>query len=272
MDALRKLFGVKKKQPEHTYDEAQTQPLDALALARALNAEGRRHVAVGAFNYAHDASAFGSDAHCILVGNSDGLNALPDFAVFGVAEAAQGEAEVSRSALYGFAHHLIAGAILDLLAVDGGAEARSFERAVEQGFAHTAEVMAQRHPGSDWSMSAGMMFADIIVIGLKGKIEPYYINQSRIGTLKSNGQVFSDPAGDEVQILSQPVPRDGYLFIGTQGLFQAISSETIRRTVLESANPQAACDAIKAKVEEQAQVQRATAVLFHYPLDFDAWR
>jgi len=271
MNYLRKLFGSGGNQSKQSYDEAQTQPLDAMALARALKAEGRRHVANGTLNYVQGENGSGADAHCVLIGNSDGLNAIPDFSVFGVAETTRGEEDTARVPLHAFAHSVLSSTVLDLLAVEGAAEERSFEEAVEGGFVSAQGLMDLRYPGDEWSMCAGMMFADAVVIGRVGRLDPVYLDRTHFGALK-DGESKDSVAGDDVSIISQPVPRDGYLLLGTQGLFQALNDDQIQATVLDAAGPQAACDALKERMDGQDEVKRGAAVLFYFPLDFDAWR
>lgn len=271
MDYLRKLFGMGGKQPKESYDEAQTQPLDAMALARALKAEGRRHLANGTLNYVQGEDDSSADAHYVLIGNSDGLNAIPDFSVFGVAETSRGEKDAARVALHAFAHSVLSNTVLNLLAVEGAAEERSFEQAVESGFVSAQGLMDLRYPGDEWSMCAGIMFADVMVIGRIGELHPIFLDRTRIGALKDEGHNGS-MIGDEVSFISHPVPRDAYLLLGTQGLFKALSNEQIQSKVLNAEGPQAACDALKQGLEKEDEVQRGAAVLFYFPLDFDAWR
>ncbi|NIM96106.1 MAG: hypothetical protein GTO18_20595 [Anaerolineales bacterium] len=298
MNSLERLFQriyyvlfIRRK--KRTFSEEPTKPMDAIALARALAGEGRRHVSVGCSSTEDVDNECNFNAIYALVGNSDGLNVLPDFALVGVAGETgddKGKNNVSRIALSTFSSQIIKDAILDLLAVEVSEVSAPLQNAVVDSFKEAYQVAERHAPDASVSMTAGLMFAEIIIFGHFGETRAYIIDRHHIekvttdgweplntsdGTQDSDNGNYSGLAeGDEfpVVIHSRPVPRDGYILFCTKGLWESLSDQTIQEIVNKGGNPQYRCEALVDQVRVSDPDCIASVILMYFPPDFGPWR
>jgi hypothetical protein len=295
MDFLRRLFGLGPKRESPTLEDAKTQPLDAVALAKALNAEARRHVMVGSALLESPDRPEGGDACFFMVVNSDGLNVLPDFSLLGVAEGAIGEVDgypANEYAIRVFFREMINGTILDLLAVEGGPEAVPFQEAVRKALRSAVRAIRARAESVELAMTAGMMFGDLILLAQIGEASAHFVDQRHFEALQAGNDgapnqgtgedLSTEHEGEEgtseqreaegVHLISRPVPRDGYILLATQGLHRGLDRGRIKEGILNEADPQRACESLVAAVKGAGRSPKAGLVLLYFPPDFGSWR
>lgn len=278
--------------PRRPSDEAMTLPMTSQQLARALAGEGRRHVGLG--------SGIGDDAEDValftLIGNSDGHNVLPDFSLVGVADGAakdEGSPKASDLALKAFSQYVIRTAVLDLLALDSSGDTAPFQDAVLSGFKSAQKAVAEFYPRLELSMTAGLMFSEIAILGHVGSTRAYVVDRHHVEQITrdsgmdsaSNGKpsrgvdtavdasgVASFGANLEVSIFSRPVPRGGYILLSSSGLNPLMSGNSVLETFIELEDPQAVSDSLIAQAEELPHDRDLSVVILYFPPDFGSWR
>jgi|Deesub1362A_J573_1020465.scaffolds.fasta_scaffold02819_8 hypothetical protein len=272
-------------------NDMKTQPLDAEALARALQGEGRRHVSYGeAWVAAHEPQA-AVEAGYVLVGNSDGLNVLPDFALFGLARAPlkpAGARLAAQRALGAFMRGIMSSAVVHLLDVDG-VEGLPLTEAVSAGFQAITGLRGQLEGLEDVQITAGMLFADLLILGHVGPSHAYLLSRREVLRLGASGDEMvkaqQQAAGQEEgsrppsvetpwhpHILTRPAPRDGYLLLSGPSLWSYMAHEETLRTVYEHGEAQAACEVVAQMLRDQRPPGETALVLMRFPPDFDSWR
>ena len=282
VDRLRRLFSKPVAEKESEWNEMKTQPLDAEALARALQGEGRRHVSYGAARVAGQGSQEAVEDGYVLVGNSDGLNVLPDFALFGLAHGpanGQGSRPLASRALASFMRRVLSSAVVHLLDVDG-VEGLPLTEAVAAGLRDPDGSLDPVAAQSELQITAGMLFADLLILAHLGQSQAYLISRRRVehllGETKREAADSSPAAGGQAarrgHVLSRPAPRDGYLLLSGPALWTQMAEEEVLRTVYEHGDPQAACNALAEHLRGRGMRQEAALVLIHFPPDFDSWR
>lgn len=285
------------KERSRRYDEAKTVPLNARLLAQALAGEGRRHAAVGfsrsgiVGNVSSEVSLFS------LMGGADGHNVLPDFGIFGVSQGVGAltlASQASSASVRSFSGSMIGDAVLELLSLENDEDASPFHQAVTDGFQSAVRTVSSELPGASFSMTAGLLFAEIIILGQLGNTPAFIVDHhhiERITGVKGIGDEGSDASGaneaiskspianqletdflNEFTIYSRPVPRDGYILLCTQSLTEVIPEHDIQRILLDLQEPQAICYGLVNEAHRRrAEVEVCTIVL-HFPPDFGSWR
>ena len=288
---LKTLYGkLFPQESRKTFSEEPTRPLDAAGLARALAGEGRRHISTG---YASNSAAGNScrrESLYLLVGNSDGLNALPDFGFAGVADSGATSKKgsvASQVALSVFSNQIIQTALIDFFELEGFEDAAPLQNIVVDSMRAADSAVKQRVPGKDFSLTVGLVFAEIIILGHRGTTRAYHLDRHHIETITVgswpgeedndknesfiNGGVGEDEL-DQIMVFSRPVPRGGYILLCTAGLWQNIEEREISRIVMDSDGPQAGCDALINDVKNRNPDQDASVILLYFPPDFGPWR
>jgi serine/threonine protein phosphatase PrpC len=302
MSFLRKVFETIfepffPQKDVRSFDEQPTRPLDAEALARALAGEGRRHVATGIAKSVMPAMATPMNSIYLLMANSDGLNALPDFGIVGVAEdksADRKKINLSGVALSKLANQLIQKAILDFLELEGFENLTPLQNIVVEAMNFADQYVLEKNPNVEYSLTAGLLFAEIIILGHRGRTCAYHIDRhhiERITDTKTNAKgsrAFSNPSeiqtgpinpdkGDvrnheDIVVYSRPIPRDGYILLCSSGLWENLGEKDIHKIVLDREDPNDACRALISRAIEGGSDQELSALLLYFPPDFVPWR
>jgi len=288
---LKTLYGkLFPQESRRTFSEEPTRPLDAAALARALAGEGRRHVSTGYASYSAPGNNSTRDSLYLLVGNSDGLNAIPDFGFVGVANSPAVDNEgpfACHVALSVFSNQIIGSALIDFLEFEGFEETTSLQNTVVDAMRAAEYAVDQRVSGMNFSLTAGLVFAEIIIIGHRGTNKAYHLDRHHIEMITVSGWQGEgdkdkntslsggiDAKGelDQIEIFSRPVPRDGYILLCTDGLWKNIEEQGISRIVMDSDGPQEGCEALINQAKNRNPDQNASAILLYFPPDFGSWR
>jgi serine/threonine protein phosphatase PrpC len=295
LQALSDLFYPKERRRH--YDEAKTVPLTAKLLAQALSGEGRKHAAVGFSISEKIENNSGSVSLFTLMGGSDGQNVLPDFGIFGVSEgfgALTLAGQASNESLRAFSSSIIEDAILELLAFENEDDTSPFHQAITDAFQDAVHIVSREIPQTTFSMTAGLLFADMLILGQLGNSPAFIVDHHHVeritgvqgGTFGnrdedgSNGQAASRTArgglsqdfANEFAVYSRPVPRDGYVLVCTHGLPDAVPDYDIQRIVLELQDPQAICDGLIKEAHSRNDKVEQCAITLHFPPDFGVWR
>jgi serine/threonine protein phosphatase PrpC len=295
LQSLTDLFYPKER--TRPYDEAKTVPLSARLLAQALAGEGRRHAAVG-FSKSGSMGKSSSEISLLsLMGGADGHNVLPDFGIFGVSQgmgALTLASQASNAAVRAFSASMIEDAVLELLSLENDEDASPFHQAVTDAFQSAVQTVSTELPGASFSMTAGLLFAEIIILGQLGNSPAYIVDHHHIERITGvqgigeegsagsgpNGINLNQPMGNqldtdlsnEFSIYSRPVPRDGYILLCTQSLTEAIPEHDIQRILLDLQEPQAICDGLVNEAHRRKAEVELCSIVLHFPPDFGSWR
>jgi serine/threonine protein phosphatase PrpC len=294
LQSITDLFYPKER--SRRYDEAKTVPLSARLLAQALAGEGRRHAAVG-FSKSRNLGKGASDVSLFsIMGGADGHNVIPDFGLVGVSQgtgAAKLGSQASSAAVRAFSATMIRDAVLELLSLDSADDASPFHQAVTDAFRSAVSAVSTDLPGASFSMTAGLMFAEIVILGQLGNSPAYIVDHHHIeritGVQATGGERTSgtDPNGfnseqqlgkqleanysRDFAVYSIPAPRDGYILLCTEGLTEVIPEFDIQRILLELHEPQAICDGLVNEAHRRSSSVELCAVALHFPPDYGSW-
>jgi hypothetical protein len=274
MGFLRKLFGVTNTAQDETVQpsERRTQPLSAEKLAQALSGEGRRHVVVGNARITQSPEDDPHDSLAFLLGNSDGLNVLPDFAVFGVSETRNSSTGSRHGShfLKSYTSGAIQRAILDLLALDSDGDHLPLQDAVGAA----VEQALIPFSAGEVSLTSGLLFAEILILAQLGNCRAYLLDNHHIEHIQpleiQNSDSQIDP-GKSAQVFSRPIIRDGYLLLATPEIWSKLPVEVIHQVVLARIDPQDACEALLREAQAN-QARRGAVLTIYFPPDFGPWR
>jgi serine/threonine protein phosphatase PrpC len=278
------------EESRRTFSEQPTRPLDAAALARALAGEGRRHVSTGYARYSAGVEDVNGDSLYLLVGNSDGLKVLPDFGLACIADSEDTDEKgsgISQIALTTFSRQIIQTALLDLFELESYEETGSLQEMVADAMKATAEAIEEGNPGVEFSLTAGLIFAEIIILGHRGKSKAYHLDRHHIemitvngwregeddqGLVSSVGGVASEEEQEQIMVFARPVPRDGYIILCTEGVWRTIDDVGISKTVLDAEKPQEGCNSLVNQAKRIHPEENASAIILYFPPDFGSWR
>jgi len=286
---IRRALGPRQKK---IYSDEKTIPLSSKLLAQALSGEGRRHITMGFGISSEDSRSSDQVSLYTLLGNSDGHNVLPDFGLIGVAEGngSRTNPKISDLAIKVFSEWIIRGAINNLLALDSGGDTLPFQDAVKSGFSVALEAVTRLDENVHLSMTAGFLFAEIIILGHRGNTRAYIIDRTHIeqitphptdkATSKGSGNKLADQESNSnhvnedqnSHIFSRPVPRDGYILLTSAALSDSLGDEDIQGIVNKLKDPQLACDALLLEAERAGARRDISIILLYFPPDFGSWR
>jgi len=286
---IRSALAPKQKR---VYSDEQTIPLSSKMLAQALSGEGRRHISMGFGISSDDSKSSDQVALYTLLGNSDGHNVLPDFGLIGVSEGngSRTKQKAGDLAIKAFSEWIIRHAIIDLLTLDSSGDTSPFQAAVKSGFGVAEEAVRRLDGNAQLSMTAGFLFAEIIILGHRGNTRAYIIDRNQIEQITPQQAMKADFEGnanhlhvqdansnrvDENQkshILSRPVPRDGYILLASAALHESLNDQNIQRIVYEVEDPQLVCDALLLAAQSAGASRDISVILLYFPPDFGSWR
>lgn len=290
LQALSDLFYPKERRKQ--YDEAKTVPLTARLLAQALAGEGRRHAAVGYSKSGSLGNSTSTVSLFTLMGGADGHNVLPDFGIFGVSQGAGAmglAGQASNAAVKAFSAKMVEDAVLEMLSLDNNEDASPFHQAVTDAFQSAVQSVSSQLPGSSFTMTAGLLYAEIFILGQFGNAPGYIVDHHHIepitgiqgdGADNTGMSNIDEGLGDQLRkdfskgfsIYSRPIPRDGYILLCTPGLPQVIPEYDIQRIMLELQEPQAICAGLIREAQKRKTEAEICAIAVHFPPDFGSWR
>jgi serine/threonine protein phosphatase PrpC len=290
---LKKLF---PRKDARAFNELPTRPLDSEALARALTGEGRRHVSTGYAKLTVPKTSQLTSSLYLLMAKSDGINALPDFGIVGVAESQSTDVmkvNLSKAALSAFAYHMTKKAVLDFLELEGFENSTPLQNIVVETMEITDQVIQGMNSGMEYSLTAGLILAEIMILGHRGSTRAYHIDRHHIERITAVDLTFDGPSVDnssesqrdneesdelskvdagETIVYSRPVPRDGFILLCTSGLWKNMRERDIHRIVVGGTDPQDTCHTLISQVKDKNSLQELSVLLMHFPPDFGPWR
>lgn len=275
--------------------EIKTAPLNPAAVDGRPEEIPVQHVTYGASQSTGMERDHNEDSLFVMFGHVDGHESTPDFGIFIVADGMGGHryGEVASAiSIRTVASELTAGTVVSLLNPDGQEEARPLHDLIEGALEHANQAVVQQVPGGGTTMTAALLVGGQMTIGHVGDSRAYVVDaqeikvitrdHSLVERLRELGQLTPDEAAShpqknvlyraigqgpnlEVDVLSHPVPRGGYVLLCSDGLWGVVPDQDIHRIIYAANTPQEACDELVRAANAAGGPDNITAVLVHFP-------
>jgi protein phosphatase len=278
-------------------DGAKTAPLDPSLVEGEALARPLRRIMIGTSQSTGVERAHNEDALFALLGSASGEGAIPDFGLFVVADGMGGHrsGEIASSvSVRAVAHRLAKDSLLHLLRNDGPSEETPIQDLVRQALEEANHSVVSRVPGGGTTLTAALLLGGHMTIGHVGDSRAYVFNNghtevltrdhSLVKRLEELGQLteaeaaihpqrnvlykaIGQGANLEVDVITHPVPKGGYLMLCSDGLWGVVAAEDIERIVWNSPHPQVACDELVRAANAAGGPDNITAILVFFPSD-----
>lgn len=295
MSFLDRIFRKKKSFPSP--DGVKTAPLDPGSLGTRTDAEGRRHIVIGASQSTGIERTHNEDSLFILLGSAYGEEAMPDFGLFIVADGMGGHRSgevASAISVRTVAQSITRDGVLNLFDIEQRDDHPPLQELVRDALEQANQKVVDRVPGGGTTLTLAVLLGTQMTIGHVGDSRAYVISNNHARTitrdhslverLRELGQLTPEEAAAhpqrnvlyraigqganlEVDVFTEPVPRDGYLLICSDGLWGVVPDDDILRIVANSNHPQAACDELVRAANAAGGPDNITAVIVYFPQD-----
>ncbi len=296
MNWLRRLFGRQKDDRQvMPADQVKTAPLDPGSVPANLPIGRHMHMIVGTAQSTGIERSHNEDALFVLVGNSAGQEAIPDFGLFLVADGMGGHrsGEVASSlSVRTVARHLTERTVLGILQKELADDPGPLHDLLRQALEDANEEVVNRVPGGGTTLTAVLVLGEQMTIGHVGDSRAYLIHDgsaevltrdhSLVERLRELGQLSSEEAAIhpqrnvlyraigqganlEVDVQSHSVPRGGYVLICSDGLWGVVPDERILSIISTDGHPQVACDELVKAANAAGGPDNISAVLVYFP-------
>lgn len=293
MDFLNRLFGKRKSAPPDIIDTA---PLDPSMIGPGgIPAQQTGRILVGTAQSTGLERSHNEDALFVMQGNSEGDSLLPDFGLFIVADGMGGHraGEVASAiSIRKVAHRITQETILHLFDDENSAEIPPIQDMVRNALEIANDAVVEMVPGGGTTLTVAFLLGNYLTIGHVGDSRAYVIsdNGSKVVTrdhslverLKELGQLSEDEAEShpqrnvlyraigqganlEIDVVSHPIPANGYMLLCSDGLWGVVPDEDIQSIILNSSHPQVACEQLVQAANAGGGPDNITAVLVRFP-------
>lgn len=293
MDFLNRLFGKRKSAPPDIIDTA---PLDPSMIGPGgIPAQQTGRILVGTAQSTGLERSHNEDALFVMQGNSEGDSSLPDFGLFIVADGMGGHraGEVASAiSIRKVAHRITQETILHLFDDENSAEIPPIQDMVRNALEIANDAVIEMVPGGGTTLTVAFSLGNYLTIGHVGDSRAYVIsdNGSKVVTrdhslverLKELGQLSEDEAAThpqrnvlyraigqganlEIDVVSHPIPANGYMLLCSDGLWGVVPDEDIQSIILNSSHPQVACEQLVQAANAGGGPDNITAVLVRFP-------
>lgn len=293
MDFLNRLFGKRKSAPPDIIDTA---PLDPSMIGPGgIPAQQTGRILVGTAQSTGLERSHNEDALFVMQGNSEGDSSLPDFGLFIVADGMGGHraGEVASAiSIRKVAHRITQETILHLFDDENSAEIPPIQDMVRNALEIANDAVVEMVPGGGTTLTVAFLLGNYLTIGHVGDSRAYVIsdNGSKVVTrdhslverLKELGQLSEDEAEShpqrnvlyraigqganlEIDVVSHPIPANGYMLLCSDGLWGVVPDEDIQSIILNSSHPQVACEQLVQAANAGGGPDNITAVLVRFP-------
>ena len=289
---IKKIFQRGKIPPP---ESVKTAPLDPYSLEPIWDLEEQQTIAVGAAQSTGIERDHNEDTLFVLLSNATREDTLPDFGLFLVADGMGGHraGEVASSiSVRTTARLLTEGTFLKLLENDNRENELPLQELIRQALEKANDSVVAQVPGGGTTLTAALLLHKHITIGHVGDSRAYIIkdgksevitrDHSLVERLKELGQISPEEAAShpqrnvlyraigqganlEVDIVSHPIPRGGYLLLCSDGLWGVVPDHEIRRIIYKSGHPQAACEELVRAANAAGGPDNISAVLVGFP-------
>jgi len=292
MSFWKRLF---RKTPRPSPDTVKTAPLDIGVLGQAPPVRGVRHLVLGAAQSTGIERTHNEDALFYMVGRADGQEPLPDFGLFVVADGMGGHrsGEVASSiSVRTVARKITADTIVHLFEEEEKQDTASLQELVQEALEEANLAVVDRVPGGGTTLTVAVLLGQQITIGHVGDSRAYLITRDEARALTRDHSLvqrlveleqlteeeaalhpqrnvlwnaIGQGANLKVDVFSEPVPHGGYMLVCSDGLWGTVPESEIRRIVLDSGDPQTACDQLIQAANGAGGPDNITAILIYFP-------
>ena len=294
MTFLQRIFGKSLTQiGGQSPDRIETAPLDPSLIEGAALSD---RILVGTSQSTGVERAHNEDALFSLIGSSSGEAAVPNFGLFVVADGMGGHrsGEVASSiSVRAVAQRLAKDTLLPLFDLEDSLDGQPLQDQVRKALQEANNSVVNRVPGGGTTLTAALMLGNQVTIGHVGDSRAYILSNgeakvitrdhSLVKRLEELGQLTEAEAAThpqrnvlykaigqganlEVDVLTHPVPRNGFLMICSDGLWGVVSDEEIQRITWGADHPQTACDELVRAANAAGGPDNITVILVYFPL------
>ncbi len=272
-----------------------TAPLDPGSLEGRILALSRAHISIGTAHSTGIERTHNEDSLFAMVGNSEGLESLPDFGFFVVADGMGGHraGEIASSlSVRSVARHITENSVLQIFDPDEDGKGEPLHDLLRKALEHANQAVVDRVPGGGTTLTAAVLLGEQMTIGHVGDSRAYIFNgkeakvltrdHSLVERLRELGQLTPEEAAVhpqrnvlyraigqganlEVDVVTHPIPRDGYLLLCSDGLWGVVNDEQIEGIIYRTSHPQKACDELVKAANAAGGPDNITAVLVYFP-------
>jgi serine/threonine protein phosphatase PrpC len=276
-------------------EDVKTAPLNPDLVAGIQAETPVRHLTYGAAQSIGMERDHNEDALFILTGHADGQEAMPDFGLFMVADGMGGHRSgevASAISVRTVAKHLTTDSILNLFDPNGRSEERSLHELIRAALEDANQSVVDQVPGGGTTLTAAILIGEQLTIGHVGDSRAYVFDgngpqvitrdHSLVERLRELGQLTPDEAAThpqrnvlyraigqganlEVDVVSHPVPRGGYILLCSDGLWGVITDEAIQQIIYSAPSPQVACEELVRAANAAGGPDNITALLIYFP-------
>jgi serine/threonine protein phosphatase PrpC len=293
MDLFKRIFG--KKKPAVSPDGVKTAPLDPMAVAPTIVTPLLGRVLVGMAQSTGIERTHNEDSLFVLQGNAAGLEALPEFGLYIVADGMGGHRSgevASAISVRAVSRRLFEDSILQLMSIDPLTDVVPLQDLMRTALEEANLAVVERVPGGGTTLTAVLHLGHQITIGHVGDSRAYILTDSEarpitrdhslVKRLEELGQLrpeeaevhpqrnvlyraIGQGANLEVDVFTLPIPRDSHLLLCSDGLWGVVPDQEIRRIVSSAESPQKACDRLIDAANAAGGPDNISAVLIYFP-------
>ena len=295
MDLLNRIFG--KKKPASTPDGVKTAPLDPTTVAQTMITPLQGRILVGMAQSTGIERTHNEDSLFVLQGNAAGLETMPEFGLYIVADGMGGHRSgevASAVSVRAVARRLCEDSILQLLAIDPSSEVVPLQDLMRTALEEANQAVVDRVPGGGTTLTAVLHLGHQVTVGhvgdsrayvLKdGEVRPITRDHSLVKRLEELGQLrpeeaevhpqrnvlyraIGQGANLEVDVFTLPIPRDADMLLCSDGLWGVVPDQELNRIVLAAETPQEACERLIDAANAAGGPDNITAILIHFPAE-----
>lgn len=292
MEYIKRLFNKARSLPA---DKIDTAPLDPSLVPEKAYAKQTQEVHVGTAQSTGMERSHNEDALFVMQGKSAGEESLPNFGLFIVADGMGGHraGEVASAiSVRKVAQIITQDTILRLFDSGNSSELPPLQEMVRKALEEANEAVVERVPGGGTTLTAALLLGHQVTIGHVGDSRAYLISEngtkaitrdhSLVERLRELGQLTEDEAATypqrnvlyraigqganlEVDVFSYPVLPKGYLLICSDGLWGVVPEAEMQSIILQSSDPQQACEELVHAANAAGGPDNITAILVQFP-------
>ena len=293
MDLFKRIFG--KKKAVVSPDGVKTAPLDPMALTPTVITPLQGRVLLGMAQSTGVERTHNEDSLFVLQGNAAGLEAMPEFGLYIVADGMGGHrsGEVASSiSVRAVSRRLFEDSILQLMSIDPLTDVVPLQDLMRIALEEANLAVVERVPGGGTTLTAVLHLGHQITIGHVGDSRAYILTDSEarpitrdhslVKRLEELGQLrpeeaevhpqrnvlyraIGQGANLEVDVFTLPIPRDSHMLLCSDGLWGVVPDQELRRIVSLAETPQEACDRLIDAANAAGGPDNISAVLVYFP-------
>lgn len=293
MDLFRRIF--RKKKSPVSPDGVKTAPLDPLTVSPTMITPLQGRILIGMAQSTGIERTHNEDSLFVLQGNAAGLEAMPEFGLYIVADGMGGHRSgevASAISVRAVARRLFEDSILQLMAIEPLIDVVPLQDLMRMALEEANMAVVERVPGGGTTLTAVLHLGHQITVGHVGDSRAYVIadsdvrpitrDHSLVKRLEELGQLrpeeaevhpqrnvlyraIGQGANLEVDVFTLPIPRDSHMLLCSDGLWGVVPDQEIKRIVSSAETPQEACDRLIDAANAAGGPDNISAILVHFP-------